>query len=147
VVLHGTLAHRAGNRIEVYGGGLSVELLPILRTAVSRLKRSSSSGLRLVKSLIRVARARQACWNARSRSTSVAATAAGSSTPQCAVIGWPGHAGHVSFAALLQTVKTKPNATVKAHARRFGRDAFSVFVGSGTDRTCRSAASCSGMIR
>src|SRR5208282_1053882 len=37
----------------------------------------------------------------------VPATAAGSGTPQCAVIGWPGHIGHTSFAALSQTVKTK----------------------------------------
>ena len=34
-------------------------------------------------------------------------TAAGSGTPQCAVIGWPGHNGQTSFAALSQTVKTK----------------------------------------
>ena len=27
--------------------------------------------------------------------------------PQCAVIGWPGHTGQVSAAALSQTVKTK----------------------------------------
>ena len=33
--------------------------------------------------------------------------AAGSGTPQCAVIGCPGHTGQTSFAALSQTVKTK----------------------------------------
>ena len=27
--------------------------------------------------------------------------------PQCAVIGWPGHTGHTSLAALSHTVKTK----------------------------------------
>ncbi len=27
--------------------------------------------------------------------------------PQCAVIGWPGHTGQLSPAALSQTVKTK----------------------------------------
>ena len=27
--------------------------------------------------------------------------------PQCAVMGWPGHTGHISWAALSQTVKTK----------------------------------------
>src|ERR1700739_3257571 len=34
-------------------------------------------------------------------------TAAGSGTPQCAVMGWPGQTGHTSLAALSQTVKTK----------------------------------------
>src|SRR5260370_41615616 len=38
---------------------------------------------------------------------SVPSTSAGSSTPQCAVIGWPGHIGQVSPAALSQTVKMK----------------------------------------
>ena len=38
---------------------------------------------------------------------SVPSTAAGSSMPQCAVIGWPGQTGHASPAALSQTVKTK----------------------------------------
>ncbi len=33
--------------------------------------------------------------------------AAGSGTPQCAVIGWPGQNGHTSLAALSQTVNTK----------------------------------------
>src|SRR6266545_3063823 len=35
------------------------------------------------------------------------AAAAGSSISQCAVIGWPGHTGQVSFAAFPQTVTTK----------------------------------------
>ena len=38
-------------------------------------------------------------------------------------------------------------ATAEAHARRFGRGFVSVVPASGTDSTCRSAASCSGMIR
>jgi hypothetical protein len=37
-------------------------------------------------------------------------TAAGSGTPQCAVIGCPGHTGQTSLAALSQTVKTKSRA-------------------------------------
>ena len=36
-----------------------------------------------------------------------ALAAAGSGTPQCAVIGWPGHTGQASPAALSQTVKMK----------------------------------------
>jgi hypothetical protein len=35
---------------------------------------------------------------------------AGSGTPQCAVIGWPGHTGQASPAALSQTVNTKSSA-------------------------------------
>ena len=38
---------------------------------------------------------------------SVPFAAAGSGTPQCAVMGWPGHTGHTSPAALSQTVRTK----------------------------------------
>ena len=38
---------------------------------------------------------------------SVPSTAAGSGTPQCAVMGWPGQYGHISPAALSQTVNTK----------------------------------------
>jgi hypothetical protein len=34
---------------------------------------------------------------------------AGSGIPQCAVMGWPGQTGHVSAAALSQTVNTKSN--------------------------------------
>ena len=45
--------------------------------------------------------------NARSTSASPPRTAAGSGTPQCAVIGCPGQTGQTSFAALSQTVKTK----------------------------------------
>ena len=40
-------------------------------------------------------------------SSAVPCTAAGSGTPQCAVMGCPGHTGQTSFAALSQTVKTK----------------------------------------
>ena len=40
-------------------------------------------------------------------SSGVPSAAAGSSTPQCAVIGCPGHTGQISLAALSQTVKTK----------------------------------------
>ena len=36
--------------------------------------------------------------------------------PQCAVIGWPGHTGHASAAALSQTVNTKSNSGAPALA-------------------------------
>jgi len=49
----------------------------------------------------------KASRNARSSSCGEPCTAAGSGTPQCAVIGWPGQMGHTSFAALSHTVKTK----------------------------------------
>ena len=39
--------------------------------------------------------------------SSLPTNAAGSSTPQCALIGWPGQTGHISAAALSQTVNTK----------------------------------------
>ena len=51
--------------------------------------------------------ATKASRNARSISSGVPLTAAGSGMPQCAVIGCPGQSGHTSLAALSQTVKTK----------------------------------------
>ena len=50
---------------------------------------------------------RKASRNAAAISASSPSTAAGSGTPQCAVIGWPGQTGQTSFAALSQTVNTK----------------------------------------
>src|SRR6202035_693400 len=44
-------------------------------------------------------------------------TAAGSATPQCAVIGWPGHTRQTSLAALSHTVNTK--ASLGAPAREY----------------------------
>jgi hypothetical protein len=48
--------------------------------------------------------------NALRFSSSAPSTAAGSSTPQCALTGWPGQTGHTSPAALSQTVNTKSSA-------------------------------------
>src|SRR5580704_10403626 len=62
---------------------------------------------RLVKSLIRVSSSLNALQKAAAFSISVPSTAAGSATPQWAVIGFPGHTGHTSPAALSQTVKIK----------------------------------------
>src|ERR1700716_4230306 len=42
--------------------------------------------------------------------------AAGSGTPKCAVIGWPGHTGHASAAASSQTVKTKSRCGASGRA-------------------------------
>ena len=56
---------------------------------------------------MRFLRYRNAATNAASFSMSVPWTAAGSSMPQWALMGCPGHTGQVSPAALSQTVKTK----------------------------------------
>src|SRR6266700_3045409 len=45
--------------------------------------------------------------NARTICSGEPFASAGSGTPQCAVIGCPGQTGHISCAALSQTVKTK----------------------------------------
>ena len=42
--------------------------------------------------------------------SSLPTKAAGSSMPQCAVIGWPGQTGQTSAAALSQTVNTKSSS-------------------------------------
>ena len=59
------------------------------------------------KRLIRRSRIENASRKARSISSGVPFTAAGSGIPQCAVIGCPGQNGQTSLAALSQTVKTK----------------------------------------
>src|SRR6185437_152773 len=62
---------------------------------------------RLKNSEIRRSRRTNALRNARSISCGEPLTAAGSGTPQWAVIGCPGHSGQTSLAALSQTVNTK----------------------------------------
>src|SRR5260370_5600375 len=62
--------------------------------SLSRLARG-----RLRNRLIRRLRSKYASRNARSICSGVPLTAAGSGTPQCAVIGCPGHTGHISWAA------------------------------------------------
>ena len=50
---------------------------------------------------------RRPCGTPDRSSPSLPTKAAGSSTPQCALIGWPGQTGQTSAAALSQTVNTK----------------------------------------
>jgi hypothetical protein len=65
-------------------------------------------------------RRKKFCWfsmqhvsfNARAISAGELVACAGSGTPQCAVIGWPGYSGHASAAALSHTVNTKSNCGV-----------------------------------
>jgi len=52
----------------------------------------------------------------RAFSSSLPSNAAGSGTPQWALIGWPGHTGQVSLAALSHTVKTKSRCGAPACA-------------------------------
>src|SRR5580765_1682062 len=62
------------------------------------------------KRLIRRSSMMYASRKARASCSGDPTTAAGSGTPQCAVIGWPGQTGHTSFAALSQTVNTKSSS-------------------------------------
>ena len=73
-----------------------------------------------MKTDIRFFKYLNAVTKARSFSMSLPSTAAGSSMPQCAVMGCPGHTGQVSPAALSQTVNTKsmtgaPGAANSSH--------------------------------
>src|SRR5262249_43804008 len=73
----------------------------------------SASRLRIgsaVKMPMRWRSIRYVSLNAKAISASEPLASAGSGTPQCAVIGWPGHNGHASPAALSQTVNTKSSA-------------------------------------
>jgi hypothetical protein len=81
--------------------------------ASSRFCNASRSILckgRLVKIEIRALSIRYASEKARCFSASVPSAAAGSGTPQWAVIGWPGQTGQLSLAALSQTVNTKSSS-------------------------------------
>ena len=70
--------------------------LPISRRRSCSLARSSERMGRLVKILMRLSSSRKVRRNASHFSVSDPSTAAGSSTPQCAVIGWPGQTGQIS---------------------------------------------------
>jgi hypothetical protein len=75
--------------------------LPLSRHAIEFVDRQRREELDAVSSALSASR------NALRRSISVPSTAAGSGTPQCAVIGLPGHTGQTSPAAWSQTVNTK----------------------------------------
>src|SRR5690606_480128 len=77
---------------------------PISRTRVSSARRSSASGLSASSNVMRCCNRCSAWAKAWHTCSGDPATAAGSSTPQCAVTGWPGQTGHASPAALSQTV-------------------------------------------
>ena len=76
-------------------------------TSFFSARRSSAARGRARKRLIRRSRIKNASRKARSISAASPRTAAGSGTPQCAVMGCPGQSGQISLAALSQTVKTK----------------------------------------
>src|SRR5262249_13193713 len=76
----------------------------------SRLSWSSERNGNVVHVPMRALSRRYASLNARAISAGQPSTPPGSGTPQCAVIGCPGHPGHASPAALSQTVKTKSSA-------------------------------------
>src|SRR5262249_35959637 len=87
----------------------AAESLPLPRESSCRWSDSLSSERidRLTNIVIRFEGMRTVSANATRTSAWVPVAAAGSGRPQCAVIGWPGQNGHVSPAALSQTVNTK----------------------------------------
>ena len=92
---------------------------PMASSRSCSARRVSLSIGRLANSSIRRRSMKNASRNARRLSASDAVTAAGSGTPQCAVIGWPGQKGHVSAAAWSHTVKTKCSGGASASANSF----------------------------
>ena len=82
----------------------------------------------------------KACAKARSISCEVPRMAAGSGTPQCAVMGWPGQMGHTSLAALSQTVKTKLNRGAPGAANSSQDLLRSPSTGRPTACNCRNAS-------
>ena len=81
--------------------------IPSCRISCSTEDRSRFSLMRLTRISKRLLSSRYTSVNAFRRCASVPVTIAGSAKPQWAVIGRPGHTGHVSSAALSQTVMTR----------------------------------------
>src|SRR5581483_2433462 len=81
--------------------------LPIESSCRCSESLSSERKGRLTKTEMRFDSMRNVSANAKRTCASSPVAAAGSGTPQCAVIGCPGQNGQVSPAALSQTVKTK----------------------------------------
>ena len=117
---------------------------PISSSRSCRASRVSLSSGRLANSSMRRLSRSSARRNARRRSASEPVTAAGSGTPQCAVIGCPGQTGHCSAAAWSQTVNTKcmcgASGAVNSSQLLLRRPSV------GT-RCCSSSSSASGSIR
>src|ERR1700691_1116425 len=90
--------------------------LPISVTQRSSAKRSRVSIGRALKILIRCSSSVQTLTNAFRVAALVPTSAAGSSMPQCALIGWPGHVGQNSAAARSQRVKTKSSGGLSGRA-------------------------------
>src|SRR5579871_5253690 len=80
--------------------------------------------------------------NAFAICSGVPSTAAGSGTPQWAVIGCPGQMGQTSFAALSQTVKTKSKRGESGFANSLQSLLLYPAVGSLAASIWRSAAGC-----
>src|SRR5581483_3439710 len=95
-------AHQAAD-----AGSPASLVLPIASSAFCRVIWSSFPSGKLAKISMRLRNMRSASAKARRISASLPVAAAGSGTPQCAVIGCPGQNGQGSFAALSQTVNTK----------------------------------------
>src|ERR1700739_1475191 len=91
-----------------------IHSLPMLSISffTERLSRVDSG--RLKNRLILRSSRKNASRKALGTLSSDPCTAAGSAPPQCAVIGWPGHTGQTSLAALSQTVNTKSSLGVPA---------------------------------
>src|SRR5437016_2614346 len=93
-------SHRAGTQREIH-------CWPILSIFCLSASRSRLAKGRERNKLIRRSSMKKALRKARSTSSVVPSTAAGSGMPQCAVMGCPGQTGQTSLAALSQIVKTK----------------------------------------
>src|SRR5487761_1976964 len=89
---------------------------PIRSTSRLIARASSFASGRLANSEIRRCSSLNAAAKALRLSVSLPATAAGSATPQCAVIGLPGQTGQSSPAASSQTVNTKSRCGAPAAA-------------------------------
>ncbi len=114
--------------------------VPMSSISRCRAKVSSVERGRAMNRLIRLSRAVKASLKARSISSAVPFTAAGSGIPQCAVMGWPGQNGHTSLAALSQTVKIKSRGGESAPENSSQDLLRSPCVGKCASSSCLSAS-------
>src|SRR5580704_1519291 len=115
--------HKQKARSQEFCGdaGAEVELhcRPMFSISFLSASRSNVESGRLRNRPILRSRRKNASRNALSICWLLPSTAAGSGIPQWAVIGWPGHTGQTSLAALSQTVNTKSSLGASGLANSF----------------------------
>src|SRR5262249_45901695 len=108
-----------GHQLGSFAFAVAPSMRPISSSRRCKLSRSRLRIGSAVKIPMRGCSIRYASLNARAISAGEPLASTGSGMPQCAVIGWPGHTGQISPAALSQTVKAKSSGGAPGFANSF----------------------------